>query len=107
MTITQLGNYQVKDESIKRTHLNVSTPSEAVVRKVTAGKYIRITQNGVKAKTDNQYSLEDTIDKLLFSNNSIASITSKLTAEKTICSRFCRRRSEFLFKRKVYFCTWD
>ena len=37
MLKTKTGNFQIKDERIKRTHLNVSSPGEAVVSKVVAG----------------------------------------------------------------------
>jgi hypothetical protein len=51
MAVTQLNTAQVKDGSINRDDLDITTPTKAVVRKIIAGTNITISETGVDAGT--------------------------------------------------------
>ena len=51
MSVTQITTTQVKDGSINRDDLDITTTGKAVVRKIIAGTNITITETGVDAGT--------------------------------------------------------
>jgi hypothetical protein len=51
MPVTQLTGSQIKDETITRDDLNVSTAGKAVIRKVIAGSGISLLFTGVDSGT--------------------------------------------------------